>query len=136
MKPAPFAYVRAETLDDVFRVLDERGDGARVLAGGQSLVATLNMRLSAPEVLVDIGRVAGLAGIEDAGDTLRIGAMTRHRGGGDLGAGRGPHAPPRERDAARRPPRDPESGNVRGVDCPSPIPPRSCPRAPSPSGRG
>ncbi len=78
MKPAPFAYVRAETLDDVFRVLDERGDGARVLAGGQSLVATLNMRLSAPEVLVDIGRVAGLAGIEDAGDTLRIGAMTRH----------------------------------------------------------
>ena len=78
MKPAPFAYVRAETLDDAIRVLDERGDGARVLAGGQSLMATLNMRLSAPEVLVDIGRVPGLAGIEDAGDHLRIGAMTRH----------------------------------------------------------
>jgi carbon-monoxide dehydrogenase medium subunit len=78
MKPAPFAYVRAETLYDAIRVLDERGDGARVLAGGQSLMATLNMRLSAPEVLVDIGRVPGLAGIEDAGDHLRIGAMTRH----------------------------------------------------------
>ncbi len=78
MKPAPFAYVRAETLEDVFRVLGEHGDGARILAGGQSLMATLNMRLSAPEVLVDIGGIAGLAGIEDAGDSIRIGAMTRH----------------------------------------------------------
>ena len=78
MKPAPFAYVRAETLDDAIRVLDERGDGARILAGGQSLMATLNMRLSAPEVLVDIGRVDGLAGIEDAGGSILIGAMTRH----------------------------------------------------------
>ena len=83
MKPPPFAYFRAETLDEVFRVLGERGDGARILAGGQSLMATLNMRLSAPEVLVDIGRVAGLAGIEDRGDHLRIGAMTRHA---DVGA--------------------------------------------------
>ena len=78
MKPAPFAYVRAENLEDAIGVLDERGDGARILAGGQSLMATLNMRLSAPEVLVDIGRVAGLAGIEATGDGLRIGAMTRH----------------------------------------------------------
>ena len=78
MKPAPFAYFRAQTLDDVFEVLADRGDGARILAGGQSLMATLNMRLSAPDVLVDIGRVEGLAGIEDAGDSLRIGAMTRH----------------------------------------------------------
>ena len=78
MKPAPFAYVRAQALDDVFRVLDDCGDGARILAGGQSLMATLNMRLSAPEVLVDIGRVEGLAGIEDTGGHLRIGAMTRH----------------------------------------------------------
>ena len=78
MKPAPFAYFRAQTLDDVFGVLADRGDGARILAGGQSLMATLNMRLSAPDVLVDIGGVEGLAGIEDAGDSLRIGAMTRH----------------------------------------------------------
>ena len=78
MKPAPFAYFRAQTLDDAFEVLADCGDGARILAGGQSLMATLNMRLSAPEVLVDIGRVDGLAGIEDTGDGLRIGATTRH----------------------------------------------------------
>lgn len=78
MKPAPFAYYRAQALDNAFEVLAECGDGARILAGGQSLMATLNMRLSAPDVLVDIGRVEGLAGIEDTGDSLRIGAMTRH----------------------------------------------------------
>ena len=78
MKPAPFAYVRAEALDDAFRILDAHGEDARILAGGQSLMATLNMRLSAPEILVDIGRVPGLAGIEETGDGLRIGAMTRH----------------------------------------------------------
>ncbi len=78
MKPAPFAYVRPESLEDAVGVLVERGEDARILAGGQSLVATLNMRLSAPEILVDIGRVPGLAGIEEAGTGLRIGAMTRH----------------------------------------------------------
>ncbi len=78
MKPAPFAYVRPEKLEDAIALLDEHGEDARVLAGGQSLMATLNMRLSAPEVLVDIGRVPGLAGIEETDDGLRIGAMTRH----------------------------------------------------------
>ena len=78
MKPAPFAYVRPESLDDAIGVLEEHGEDARILAGGQSLMATLNMRLSAPEVLVDIGCVPGLAGIETAGGDLRIGAMTRH----------------------------------------------------------
>ena len=78
MKPAPFAYVRPESLDDAIGVLEEHGEDARILAGGQSLMATLNMRLSAPEVLVDIGCVPGLAGIETAGGGLRIGAMTRH----------------------------------------------------------
>ena len=53
-------------------------EGARILAGGQSLMGTLNLRLSTPDVLVDIGRVDGLAGIEETGDCLRIGAMTRH----------------------------------------------------------
>ncbi|MYE02108.1 MAG: xanthine dehydrogenase family protein subunit M [Alphaproteobacteria bacterium] len=78
MKPALFAYVRPESLEDAIGVLDKHGEEARILAGGQSLVATLNMRLSAPEILVDIGRVPGLAGIEEAGGGLRIGAMTRH----------------------------------------------------------
>ena len=78
MKPAPFAYVRPESLEDAIAALDEHGEDSRILAGGQSLMATLNMRLSAPKVLVDIGRVPGLAGIEETDDGLRIGAMTRH----------------------------------------------------------
>jgi len=78
VKPAPFAYVRATSLDQVFDLLEEHGDDARILAGGQSLMATLNMRLSAPEVLIDINRIDGLAGISFADGTLRIGAMTRH----------------------------------------------------------
>ena len=78
MKPAPFAYARPESLEDAIDLLEAHGEDARVLAGGQSLMATLNMRLSAPELLVDIGRVPGLAGIEATADGLRIGAMTRH----------------------------------------------------------
>lgn len=78
MKPAPFGYARAATLDDVFSLLAEHGDDAKIIAGGQSLMATLNMRLSEPEILIDINRIDWLAGIEDTGDTIRIGAMTRH----------------------------------------------------------
>lgn len=78
MKPAPFAYVRAQTLDQAFDLLDEHGDDARILAGGQSLMATLNMRLSAPTVLIDINHIDGLSGIELDGDTVRIGALARH----------------------------------------------------------
>ena len=78
MKPAPFAYVRAQTLDQVFDLLDEYGDDARILAGGQSLMATLNMRLSAPEVLIDINHIDGLSGIEVANGKVRIGALARH----------------------------------------------------------
>lgn len=78
MKPAPFAYVRAQTLDQVFDLLDEHGDDARILAGGQSLIATLNMRLSEPEVLIDINHIAGLSGIELTDGKVRIGALARH----------------------------------------------------------
>ncbi len=78
MKPAPFAYVRAQTLGQVFDLLDEHGDDARILAGGQSLMATLNMRLSAPEVLIDINHIEGLSGIELMGGKVRIGALARH----------------------------------------------------------
>ncbi len=78
MKPAPFAYIRAESLDQVFDLLDEHGDEARILAGGQSLMATLNMRLSAPEVLIDINGLSDLAHIHTDGSTLRIGALARH----------------------------------------------------------
>ena len=78
MKAPPFAYVRARTLVEVFDLLETQGDGARLLAGGQSLIATLNLRLSAPTVLIDITRIPGLAGIKVEGGKLTIGALTTH----------------------------------------------------------
>ncbi len=77
MKPPPFAYARPATVDEACALLAEHGDDARLLAGGQSLMATLNMRLSAPELLIDINRIDELAGITLDGGVLRIGAMTR-----------------------------------------------------------
>jgi carbon-monoxide dehydrogenase medium subunit len=79
VKPAPFAYVRAASLDQVFDLLARHGDEARVLAGGQSLIPTLNLRLSAPAVLIDINGLAELAGIASEDGVLRIGALTRQR---------------------------------------------------------
>lgn len=74
MKPPSFDYVRAASVDEAVEVLAEHGDDARVLAGGQSLVAMLNMRLLAPAMLVDISRVPELATITHAGDAIEIGA--------------------------------------------------------------
>jgi carbon-monoxide dehydrogenase medium subunit len=79
VKPAPFAYVRAASLDQVFDLLARHGDEARLLAGGQSLVPTLNFRLSAPALLIDINGLDELAGIALENGTLRIGALTRQR---------------------------------------------------------
>ena len=74
MKPPRFDYVRAGSVEEAVEVLAEHGDDARVLAGGQSLVAMLNMRLVAPEVIVDISRVAELAAITRTEDSIEIGA--------------------------------------------------------------
>ena len=79
MKAPDFAYAKPDSLNEVFDLLDRHGDGARVLAGGQSLLASLNLRLSEPELLIDITAVPGLAGIAVSGQTLRIGALTTHR---------------------------------------------------------
>ena len=79
MKAPAFVYVKPQSLNEVFDMLERCGDDAKVLAGGQSLIAALNMRLSAPRVLVDINGIAELAGIRVAGDGVRIGALTRHR---------------------------------------------------------
>lgn len=78
MKAPNFAYVRPDSLEEALRILAEHGDDAVPLAGGQSLVTILNMRLSAPELLVDIGDLEALRGISDSGDNVRIGAATRH----------------------------------------------------------
>lgn len=74
MKPAPFDYVRADSADDAVRLLAQHGDDARILAGGQSLMAVLNMRLAQPSLLIDISRSASLGAVTAAADGLRIGA--------------------------------------------------------------
>jgi CO/xanthine dehydrogenase FAD-binding subunit len=76
VKPAPFRYERPETVDEVVALLAEHGDEAKVLAGGQSLVPALNMRVARPAVLVDINRVAGLDRIETNG-SVAVGATVR-----------------------------------------------------------
>lgn len=78
MKAPPFDYVKARSLDEALDLLARHGDDARILAGGQSLLATLNMRLSEPALLVDIGGLADLRGIALCGDRLHIGALATH----------------------------------------------------------
>lgn len=78
MKWPEFGYVRAGSLEEFWRLRAEAGEDARVLAGGQSLLATLAFRLSQPSVLIDITGIAALRGVALNGDTLRIGALTRH----------------------------------------------------------
>ncbi len=79
MKAPSFDYVRATSLDHALDILAERGADARVLAGGQSLIPALNMRLQSPPLLVDIGALDELRGITIDGDVVRIGALARHR---------------------------------------------------------
>jgi 2-furoyl-CoA dehydrogenase FAD binding subunit len=80
MKPHPFDYVRADTVDEAVEVLAEQGDAARVLAGGQSLLAMLNLRLLEPAVLVDITRIPALADIREVDGKVEVGAaVTQNR---------------------------------------------------------
>jgi carbon-monoxide dehydrogenase medium subunit len=76
--PAQFDYVAPTTLEEALGALAEHGDDAKILAGGQSLLPVMRMRLNAPEVVVDLGRIEGLRGISEDGDALVIGAMTTH----------------------------------------------------------
>jgi 2-furoyl-CoA dehydrogenase FAD binding subunit len=74
MKPRPFDYVRPDTVEEALALLAEYGDDARILAGGQSLVPMLNLRLIDASVLIDISRIAELDAIRDLGNTIEIGA--------------------------------------------------------------
>lgn len=78
MKAAAFDYVKPASLAQVFELLHAHGDDARLLAGGQTLMATLNMRLSEPQLVVDITGIQALRGISVQGAVLRIGALVTH----------------------------------------------------------
>jgi carbon-monoxide dehydrogenase medium subunit len=78
MIPAQFDYVRPQSLDEAAQVLADRGDDAKVIAGGQSLMPLLRLRLAYPELLVDVGKLDELRGVRDDGDSLWIGALTTH----------------------------------------------------------
>ena len=78
MKPGPFDYVRPATLDEALELLARHGADARVIAGGQSLVAMMNLRIARPELLIDINGLKELDFHRRDGEVLRIGALARH----------------------------------------------------------
>jgi len=79
VKPAKFEYHAPASVDEALAILERYDGEARVLAGGQSLVPMMNFRLAQPRAIVDLNRIAGLAFIEEEGETVRIGSMTRQR---------------------------------------------------------
>ncbi len=79
LKAPAFSYVKPASLSDVLELLERYGDDAKILAGGQSLMPALNMRLSSPRVLIDLNGLPELSGIRVDGETITIGALTRHR---------------------------------------------------------
>src|SRR4030088_1993992 len=87
MFPAAFDYQAPATLDEALSLLAERGDDAKVMSGGMSLIPLLKLRFASPAVVVDIGRLPGLKGVTSDGSTIRIGALTRHV---DIERGSGP----------------------------------------------
>jgi carbon-monoxide dehydrogenase medium subunit len=78
MKPAPFAYVRADSVPEATAALGRFGDEGKILAGGQSLLPLMNFRLARPEVLIDIGGLHELSGLRAGDGHVRVGALTRH----------------------------------------------------------
>lgn len=79
MKPRSFDYELVTNVEDLYARLSHHGEAAKLLAGGQSLVPMMNLRVSAPSVLIDINRIPQLQGISESDRELRIGAITRHR---------------------------------------------------------
>src|SRR6185295_7545302 len=79
MKPAPFKYIAATSLEQALALKAEHGDEAKFLAGGQSLIPAMNFRLARPAVLIDINGIESLAGVRTSQGTARIGPLTRYR---------------------------------------------------------
>ncbi len=78
MIPVKFDYLAPSSVEEALSALAEHGDEAKILAGGQSLLPVLRMRLNAPEVVIDLGGISSMRGIRDDGDAIVIGAMTTH----------------------------------------------------------
>jgi aerobic carbon-monoxide dehydrogenase medium subunit len=79
VKPAPFEYLLANSVDEAVRALADAAGDSKILAGGQSLVPLMALRMAHPSLLVDINRIPGIAGISRIGSLVRVGALTRHR---------------------------------------------------------
>lgn len=78
MIPAQFDYLAPTTVEEALAALAQHGDEAKILAGGQSLLPVLRMRLNAPEMVIDLGKITSLRGVRDDGDAIVVGAMTQH----------------------------------------------------------
>ena len=78
MIPAQFDYVAPTSVEEALAALAQHGDDAKIIAGGQSLLPVLRMRLNAPEMVIDLGRIDALRGVRDDGDAIVVGAMTPH----------------------------------------------------------
>lgn len=79
MNPSAFAYERAETVQDAIALLSQHGEGAKLIAGGHSLLPIMKLRLAEPERLIDIGRIDALQGVRQDGGEIVIGALTTHQ---------------------------------------------------------
>ena len=109
MIPAPFDYEVAESVDHAIALLGERDD-AKLLAGGHSLLPAMKLRLARPALLVDVGRLDDLSYVREEGDTIAIGALTRHK---DVAAAAAPPGALPDRLAHRRPGRRPAGASSR-----------------------
>ncbi|MGY1744796.1 FAD binding domain-containing protein [Blastococcus sp. SYSU D00695] len=78
MIPAPFQYARPTTVDEALQAIADGGEDVKILAGGQSLIPVMRLRLAAPETVVDLNRIDEMRGVREDGDALVIGAMTTH----------------------------------------------------------
>src|SRR5699024_1275773 len=78
MIPAQFDYVAPQSVEDALTALAEAGDDAKVLAGGQSLLPILRLRMNTPETIIDLGRIPALREVSEDGDAVVIGAMATH----------------------------------------------------------
>ena len=78
MIPAAFAYARPATIEEALQAVADGGEDVKIMAGGQSLIPVMRLRLAAPETVVDLTRVSALRGVRDEGDAIVIGAMTTH----------------------------------------------------------